>query len=240
MKILNQLLKDIAELTVQEVTVGLFSTLVKTEKGSGIASTLRYGWPHQRIRESGNLESLSLRALAEYVFSDNLLEASVGMAAINNALTQTDRPYRHINAKEVILEQGRDKIVGVIGHFPFLAALEKYFKKLYIFEKQPGETDYPEEDIPRLLPEVEVVAITGTAFTNHSFEDIMHWIPKQSFKIILGPSTPLSPLLFDYGIDVLAGSVISDYQRLRKLVLQATPTRYLEGIEYVALFREDH
>ncbi len=240
MTILQKLVKNVPAMSVQEVIVGVFSTLVKPEEGSGLASTLRYGRPHQRITRSGGLESLSLDTLAEYVFSANLLEASVGMAAINSALTQPELRYRHINAKEIILEQGRDKVVGVVGHFPFLAELQKYFKKLYIFEKQPGEADYHEDDIPRLFPEVEVAAITGTAFTNHTFENIMPWIPEQSFKLILGPSTPLSPLLFDYGIDVLAGSIVRDYQQLRKLVAQATPTRHLKGMEYVALFRKDY
>jgi len=239
MEILRQLVKTVPCIPVQEVIVGVFSTLVKFERGCGIASTLRYGRPHQRINRSGGLESLTLDVLAEYVFSPNLLDASVGMAAINGALIQPNRRYRHINAKEILFEQGRDKIVGVIGHFPFLRELQNYFKKLYIFEKQPEDTDYHETDIPDLLPEVEVAAITGTAFTNHTLEEILGWIPEQSFKMILGPSTPLSPLLFDYGIDVLAGSIVRDYQKLSKLVMQATPNRDLLGIEYVALSRED-
>ena len=240
MNLLRQLIANVPQITVDDVIVGVFSTLIKTETGCGIASTIKYGNPHQRIRNSGRLEKFNLRSLAELALSENLLEASVGMAAINSTFPIGDPRYRQINASDVIVEKGRGKTLGIIGHFPFLERLSDQFKQVYIFEKQPREGDLGEKDIPEYLPQVDIVAITGTTITNHSFENIIRWSSKNAFKIVLGPSTPLSPVLFDAGIDVIAGSVVRDYQRVRQQVLQATPSRYLEGLEFATLFREDY
>jgi len=240
MNLLYKLIESVKPIPVQEVIVGVFTTLVKTDTGCGIASTIKYGSPHQRIKDSGNLEKLNLQSLAELALSENLLEASVGMAAINSIFSVDDPRYRKINASDIIVEKGRGKTLEIIGHFPFLERLSDQFKQVYIFEKQPREGDLGEKDIPAFLPQVDVVAITGTTITNHSYEDIIKWSSKNAFKIVLGPSTPLSPVLFDASIDVIAGSVVRDYQRVRQQVLQATPSRYLDGLEFATLFREDY
>jgi len=240
MTILKQLIKNVPRIPVHDVVIGVFSTLVKTENSCGIASTIKYGSPHQRIKDSGQLERYSLRELAELALSENLLEASVGMAAINSIFPVDDTRYRQINASDIIVKKGCGKTLGIIGHFPFLERLNDQFEQVYIFEKQSQEGDLGEQDIPEYLPQVDVVAITGTTITNHTFEDILKWSSKDAVKIVLGPSTPLSPVLFDMGIDVIAGSVVRDYEITRQQVLQATPSRYLEGLEFATLFREDY
>lgn len=240
MKLIQQLLQGVPLTSVCEVIIGVFSTLVKMETGCGIASTIRYGSPRQRIKDSGHLEKLNLRELAEFALSDNLLEASVDMAAINSVFAVENSKYKTVNAKDIILEKGRGKVLGIIGHFPFLERVAGQFKQVYIFEKQSQEGDLGEKDIPEYLPYVDVAAITGTAITNHTLDEILKWVPKTAYKVILGPSTPLTPLLFDMGIDVVAGSVVRDYKLTRRQVLQATPSRYLEGLEFATLFREDY
>lgn len=239
MILIKKLLQNIPRENVREVIVGVFSTLVKTDSGCGIASTLRYDRPHQRIVNSGELEQMNLRELAELALSENLLEASVGMAAINSTLPSDAPYYREMNGTELILEKGAGKTLGIIGHFPFLERVSDQFEKVYVFEKFPQHGDLREEDIPALLPQADVVAITATSVTNHTFGDIMHWAAPHSYKLLLGPSTTLSPLFFEWGVDALAGSVVVDYEKLRKQVIQATPTRYLSGIRQVCLLRKD-
>jgi len=240
MNLLHKLIESINLIPIQEVIVGVFSTLVKTETGCGIASTIKYGSPHQRIKDSGELEKYNLRKLAEFALSENLLEASVGMAAINSTFAVADRRNRKINASDIILEKGCGKTLGIIGHFPFLERLSEQFEKVYIFEKYPQKGDLGEADIPDFLPKADIVALTGTAITNHTFENILKHISPAAFKIILGPSTPLSPMLFDMGMDVIAGAVVRDFKQTRRQVLQATPSRYLEGLDFATMFREDY
>lgn len=239
MELLKRLINKIPNIPVDEVVVGIFSTLIKAGKYKGLASTLHYERPHHKVRNSGSLEKLSLRELAEFSLSNNLIEASIGMAAINSVVALTNNNYSKINAKNIILEKGKGKNVGVIGHFPFLIEMKNEFKKLQIFEKQPLDNDLSENEIPNYLPDADVIALTATSITNHTFDKVMRHVSKKSFVVMLGPSTPLSPILFDFGIDVISGTIIKDYSIFRKNVIQATPTRFLEGKEYVTIFKKD-
>ena len=87
---------------------------------------------------------------------------------------------------------------------------------------------------------MDVAAITATSLTNHTFDGILQNLPQQSFNIILGPSTPLAPILFNVGIDAISGTLVEDYELVKKYVQQASPTRYLKGIKYVTIFKEDY
>jgi len=42
------------------------------------------------------------------------------------------------------------------------------------------------------------------------------------------------------GMDVIAGAVVRDFKQTRRQVLQATPSRYLEGLDFATMFREDY
>jgi uncharacterized protein (DUF4213/DUF364 family) len=240
MTLLNRLILDIKEAEVEEVIVGVHSVLVKTNDACGIASTIKYCGHNINVENAGNLEDLNLKELASYALSDNLLEASIGMAAINCGLSKTVNKYRIVNAKKVITEKGKNKVLGIIGHFPFLDDQKNHYKACYIFEKQPHKGDFKESEIPKYLPKVDVAAITGTAITNHTFDGIRESLPEKSYNIILGPSTPLSPILFEYGMDMVSGTLVRDYECAKSYVLQATPTRHLKGVEMISLFKEDY
>jgi len=240
MKLLERLISDIEEFDVEEVIIGVHSVLVKTQELCGIASTIKYCGQGINVNKAGQLEELNLKELAKYALSDNLLEASIGMAAINCGLSKTVVKYHAVNAKKIISEKAKNKVLGIIGHFPFLDDQQSQYKECYIFEKQPKPGDLKESDIPVFLPRVDVAAITGTSITNHTFDGIRENLPKVSYNIILGPSTPLSPILFEYGMDMVSGTRVTDYDIAKKYVLQATPTRYLQGIEMISLFKEDY
>lgn len=240
MKLLERLISDIEELDLQEVIVGVHSVLVKTRNMCGIASTIKCCGHGVNVDKAGSLEDLNLKELAEYALSDNLLEASIGMAAINCGLSKTVVKYHMVNAKKIIGEKAKNKVLGIIGHFPFLDDQKNQYKECYIFEKQPKPGDLKESDIPVFLPKVDVAAITGTSITNHTFDGIRESLPNLSYNIILGPSTPLSPILFEYGMDMVSGTLVKDYELAKKYVLQAMPTRHLKGIEMVSIFKEDY
>jgi len=239
MKLLEKLIRHVPEDTVEEVILGVHSVLVKSVNNAGIASTIKYCSPSDAVRKAGMLETLNLKQLATYALSDNLLEASIGMAAINCSVNIDNGEGMVLNAKDIILEKGKNKTLGIIGHFPFLEKQRDNYKKCYIFEKSPHEGDLAEADIPTYLPTVDVAAITATAITNHTFENILKSLPEKSFNVILGPSTPLSTLLYKYGMNVLSGSIVTEYDLLKRHVLQAAPTRNLPGLKMVSMIKEE-
>lgn len=240
MDLIKDLISIVSSYPVKEVLVGIFQTLVWS-KNCGLSSTLKQErCPHVGVRESGSLINKNVKELSQYLLSDNLLEASIGMAAINSALHIEREKLETLNAKDLILEKGTGKIVGVVGYFPFLGKIKHKFNELYIFEKFPGEGDLKEEEIQEFLPRADVVAITGTSISNHTFENILKYTKRESYIIVLGPSTPVSPLLFEYGVDAISGILVQDIPFIISQVKEPTPFRYLKGVDYVTLVREDY
>lgn len=238
MNLLSLLVDEVKPHPVSFVGIGYFDTLVTSEKGAGLSSTLRPPESkHKRIKDSGRLAEKHLKELAEYVFSDNSLEVSVGMAAINASI-KPPQDYFEVNAKDVIIEKGKGKKVGIIGHFPFVDEIKKIASKVLIFEKSPRPGDMPESKIPDVLPECDVVAITGMSIMNGSFDFILEHTKKNAYKIVLGPSTPLSPLLFDMSINAVSGTLIVNPEMVKKYVFEATPFRYIKGIKLITIFKK--
>jgi len=105
-------------------------------------------------------------------------------------------------------------------------------------EKQPGAERISEEEGYQLLPEADVVAITGSSLINHTFERIMSNCKSASFKIMLGPSTPLSPVLFDYGLDAIGGALVEVVNTVLAEVERGAAFRRLKGVRTVVMAKD--
>jgi len=86
--ILDDLINNISvDSPVRSILVGVHWTFV-CSRHCGMAATLMSCQAHgdSQVKDSGQLHNKTARELAEYARSDNLLEASIGMAAINSLL----------------------------------------------------------------------------------------------------------------------------------------------------------
>jgi hypothetical protein len=155
---------------------------------------------------------------------------SFAMAAVNSLLPIPEDAL-HLRAQEIILRHGRGKNVAIIGHFPFVDRVGPEVRNLWVFENYPRPGDLPAEAAEALLPRADVVAITATTLLNGTCVGLLGHIPRKSFTIMLGPSTPFAPCLFDWGIDALAGSYVKDNSSLTLSMIKGVPRRQLEGIE---------
>ncbi len=90
--------------------------------------------------------------------------------------------------------------------------LRKVAGRLWVIEKRPRKGDLPAEDAVDILPQADVVAITGTAFINHSIDELLSLCRKDCLVLMVGATTRLSPVRFDYGVDMTAGSKVIDTQ----------------------------
>jgi uncharacterized protein (DUF4213/DUF364 family) len=207
-------------------------------RGCGLASALRGDDHHHGqnpVRGAGHLHERSAWRLAELARSDSLLEASIGLAAINALLDVDEDACVELNAEQVILEQGTGKGVVVVGHFPFIPRVREAARQLWVLEKRPGEGDFPAEAAPDVIPQADVVAITGTSLINHTFEELMRLCRQGAFVLVLGPTTPLSPVLFDYGVDVISGTLVTDPETVLRYISQGASFRQIKRSKSVKL-----
>jgi hypothetical protein len=235
--ILDELLDSLNyDAPVRAIWVGVHWTYVCSRYG-GLASTLtgdsQHG--HDSVREVGRLDEKSARQLAEYARSENPLEVSIGFAAINSLLDMDESRSVNINAAEVLAERGRGKNVALIGHFPFIPKLREAVGNLWVIEQRPAEGEYPAGAAADLLPQADLVAITGTALMNHTLDGLLALCRPDSTVMILGPSTPLSPVLFKHGATILSGSRVIDEAAALRTIGQAASFRQVEGVRLLTL-----
>lgn len=231
---------------VTDIRIGTHWTVVvvDTEHGprAGLAATqlvhdLEHGRP--AVREAGRLIGRGARGLAELAKSDSLTERSIGFAALN-ALLDTDAFASACvdrNAEELILEQGRGRKVAVVGHFPFVPRLREAAATCWVLELTPAPGDLPAELASEIIPQADVVAITGMTLVNGTFEPLVALPQPGAFVVVLGPSTPLSPILFDYGLDAISGARITDIPAALAAISQGANFRQIPGKRLLTLAR---
>jgi hypothetical protein len=240
MKILESLLVSLPEdAPVRSVLVGAHWTVV-CSRYCGLGATLMGNHPHGhvQVQDVGSLHTKSARELAEYAYSTDLLEASVGIAAINSLLEVDESLAVEINASEVLASHGRGKNVALIGHFPFIPQLRQAVGQLWVIEQRPAEDEYPAEDAPKLLPQADMVAITGSTLVNHTLDDLLALVKPNATVMVLGPSTPLSPVFFEHGVTIISGTRVVDEEAVVRTVGQGAVFRQVQGVKLLTLTRE--
>lgn len=223
---------------VRSVLVGAHWTAV-CSRACGLASTLMDEKPHghSRVRDVGRLHVKSARALAEYARSDQRLEASIGLAALNSLIQVDERRAVQLNASEVLVERGRGRAVALVGHFPFIPRLQAAAGQLWVIEQHPAEGEYPAAAAADLIPQADVVAITGTTLINHTLDGLLDLCRPDALVMLLGPTTPLTPVLFEHGVSLLSGSRIVDEAAALRTIAQGANFQQVEGVRLLTLAR---
>ena len=244
-KLIDDLLAALPDGSVQDVRVGAFWTAVVVEVADqtrcGLASTMHTEDHHHAgapaVCEAGVLMERGARRLAELARSDSLMEVSIGMATINALLPKQEGQWVDLNAEEVIARHGAGKQVALVGHFPFIPRLRERVGKLWVLELRPQGDDLPAEASQDVVPQADVLAITGTSLINRTFEGLMAQRRPEALVLVLGPSTPLSPVLFDHGIHLISGSVVEDIESVVRAASQGANFRQIhrQGVRLVTM-----
>ena len=240
MKILEDLISTLnTAAEVRDIRVGLFHTAVLT-RNCGLAATLPRDALRQEqpsVRDPGRLVDKGALELVRMARSESLLEAAIGMAAINSLLDVKDEECLELNASELIAEKGKGKKVVIVGHFPFIPKLREIVKELWVIEKNPREGDFTEVEAENLIPRADVVGITGTAFTNHTIEQLLKLPDPKAYIVLLGDTAPLSPILFDYGINAISGTRVIDPELALRCVSEGATYRQIKGIRKLTMVK---
>ena len=240
MRILDDLISTLdLNTVVKDIRQGVFHTGVLT-RHCGLAATLPKDAMRQEpplVREPGALLQKTPSELVQMALSERILEAAIGMATINSLLDVATEDCLELNARDLIGERGEGKRIAIVGHFPFIPSLRKVSKELWVIEKNPKQGDFPESEAGNLIPRADVVAITGTAFTNHTLENLLSLCAPKAYVILLGDTTPLAPLLFDYGIHAVSGTIVTHVELALRCVSEGANFRQIRGTRKLTMMK---
>ena len=242
MGILEDLLSSLnLEAIVRDIRQGLFHTGVLT-RNCGLAATLPRDALRQdqfSVTEPGIMLEKNPLELARMAYSESILEAAIGMATINSLLDIDDEHCLNLNAGNLIAEKGKGKKIAIVGHFPFVPRLREITKALWVIENNPREGDFSPAEAEDLVPQADVVGITGSAFTNHTFEYLLKLCNAKAYVVVLGDTTPLSPVLFDYGVDAISGTKVIDAELALHCVSEGATFRQIKGIRLLTMMKKE-
>lgn len=194
--------------------------LAETEQHSGMAMHV-HGTSRPAMLPDG-LYRMPLRRAAEALKSWNSTEASLAMAAVN-AFYNTEERLSELHCSEPFenyCTRGidfRGKTVGIVGHMHGTDEMRRDAEKIFILEREPRGGDYPDPACDYLLPQCDIVLITGSAITNKTLPHLLD-LCRSAYTILVGPSVPMCAELFGFGIDRLSGLVITDRYGIRERV----------------------
>ena len=238
MRIIDDLLSTLNyESPVRDIRQGPFQTAVLT-RYCGLASTPHDPGPHHDrtpVKEAGLLLEKDAQELALMANSPSAMESAIGMATINSLIEVDEQSCVELNAADLLEKKGKGKSVAIVGHFPFVPHLRKMVKELWVIERNPQEGDVVEAEAENLIPQAEVVGITGTAFTNHTIERLLGLCNPNAYVVILGGTAPLSPVLFDHGIDAVSGTKVMNHEMVLRSVSQGITFRQIKGIRLLTM-----
>lgn len=209
-KLYHDLVLGVAEEEITRIACGQRWIMVEGRHGAGLAYLPRH--PRELIPSLPSLQRESLRTLARFSLSWNPLEAALGVAAINAHYNRFDLEGAQGNGVRRFRKAPGP--VVVIGAFP---GVDSILPECLIIEKEPRPGEYPAVAMESLLPGCRGAIVNSSALVNQSLLRILRLVSHQAVALI-GPSTPLTSRLYDYGLAVLGGFIVRDANGLAKAI----------------------
>ena len=219
---------ELDQIAIDRAVVGLFFTGVKLSNGIAGASAT----PIKSIPEAvccpssamampfpGKMRGRRAADLASEAFCDHGIRRAVGIATVN-ALADCcweRRPHPGVELRQGVdafdatdIRHG-DNVVVVGAFVPFLKELKRRGHAFLVLEQDPAtlkaeELPFfrPAEQAAEILPQADVVLITGSTLVNNTLEDLLALVRPEARVTIVGPTVGMLPDAFlTRGVDVL-------------------------------------
>jgi uncharacterized protein (DUF4213/DUF364 family) len=226
---------EFERLAVERAAIGLFFTGVKLDSGhAGTCATPIRSIPEavccpssaMAMPFSGKLHGRPACDLVEEAFSAHGIRRAVGIACLN---ALADLCWERRPNPEVELRLGVDAFdaaeirpgerVVVVGAFvPFLRELKRRRQPYLVLEQDPAtlkpdELPFfrPAEAAPEVVPEADVLLVTGTTLLNDTLEHLLGLAGPSCRVTMVGPTVGLLPDAFlRRGADILGSVRITD------------------------------
>lgn len=221
---------------------GVSWTMVRSGRdGAGLAhSVLEASRP---LQYTGSLQGIPLRELALCVKSWNLMEASLGLAAIN-AWYNTEERLNRLNAHWLpgpgqdifpsLIERVLGKRVAIVGRLPNIERRLRPFCTLTVLTRDPQWEEYPESACEYLLPAQSFVFIAGQALITKALPRLLKAAEGAEVSLV-GPSVSMASELLAHGIQYLSGYCVIDPDLTERAVRRGCKQGIYEGGKKVEL-----
>lgn len=221
---------ELDDIAVERAVIGLFFTGVKLSTGhAGACATPIKSIPEAVCCPSsamampfpGKLKGKPAREAIKEVFSDHGIRRGVGIATLNALadLCWERRPHplvelQHgIDAFDANTFRPGDQAVVIGAFVPFLKELKRRKQPFLVLEKDPDtlkaeEMPFyrPAEMAREVVPQADVLLVTGTTLLNDTLEDLLSWTRPDARVTVVGPTVGLLPDAFlKRGADILGG-----------------------------------
>jgi uncharacterized protein len=238
-------------LVVKRAEVGprFFGIGVGPATGDTLAATgVAFLGPPQRRGDGAVREELSAshgqpaHSVACWLAAGESLErTAIGAAAVNALLAlqlQSDgTTLGDENGLDLLAREAVGKSLAVVGRFPHLEEIRAKATRSWVLELEPEGDEVGPAGAAEVLGEAEVVGITGSTIANGTLEGLLEKCRRNAFVVLIGPSTPLSPVLFDYKVSALCGVLAEDPEGVLSSIVNEGSTRRIPGTRAVSLRR---
>ncbi len=196
------------------------------------------------LQWSGTLAGRAIKDVAQWITEWDPYQAAVGMAAVNCSINAMDKPETqlldftqgaaNLTVFEHFLPLTEGQKVVVIGHYPGIEAyIEKYGWQVLERVTQPG--DYPDPACEFLLPDADWVFLSASTIPNKTFPRLAE-LAASAKTVLMGPTVPWLPELYEFGIDYLAGVDVINADALYQTAAEGGGVRIFEtGVRYKML-----
>ncbi len=222
---------ELDRIVIERAVLGLFYTGVNLSAGTaGTCATPREAIPGdvccpvsaRAVPFPGQLKGRPAAEVMQDALSPDGLSRAVGIATLN-ALTELCWRRRPSAAVELLPDadafdatgfRAEDRVVVVGAFVPFLKELKRRRQPFLVLEQNPAmlkpeEMPFyrPAETAREVVPEADVLLITGATLLNDTLEDLLALARPEARVTILGPTVGMVPDAFlARGADIL-GSV---------------------------------
>lgn len=242
----------IENLTVDEVRIGLFMTAVRLSDGSsGVSSSCGYSYQScaNSDRDFGEFTPLKIRgrrAIDILESKKNIPTVACMRNAVLSAISSGIVSSGNYNIVEntdpiQLLDLDSPKKICIVGAFhSYIRKIAETKNSLRVLELSEDHFA-PEhrhffaaaDDYKEILPESNVVIITGQTLVNNTIDDLLSVISEGTYVILSGPSSSLIPdVLFENKVSVIGSTRITKPELLLDLVSEGAGGYHL--FEYCA------
>lgn len=151
--------------------------------------------------------------IREGLASGNPVVRAAAMACLNGSIRLAPSAWDG-RATDPFRAAARRERTCFVGHFDEAAGWRDAGDPVTIVELDPQPGDVHWDDAGAALAAASLVFVTGFTLLNGTFEQVVARTPNARLRILMGPSVPCSARLLDHGVQVVAGSLVTDADRL--------------------------